>query len=60
MTTKTMLLCTMPNTTMDVDVEVADPETTVGLEKASAAEVAEFVIIELILDINPSKLQGDV
>jgi hypothetical protein len=25
-----------------------------------AAEVAEFVVVELILDINPSKLQGDV
>jgi hypothetical protein len=26
------------------------------LEKASAAEVIEFVVIELILDINPSEL----
>jgi hypothetical protein len=30
------------------------------LEKASAAEVAESVVVELIFDINPSKLQGDV
>jgi hypothetical protein len=55
-----MLLCTTPNTAVDVDVEVADPVTTVGLEKTSAAEVAESVVIELILDINPSKLQSDV
>jgi hypothetical protein len=60
LTTKTMLLCTTPNTAVDVDVEVADPVTTVGLEKTSAAEVAEFVVVELILDINPSKLQSDV
>jgi hypothetical protein len=26
------------------------------LEKASAAEVAESVVVELIFDINPSKL----
>jgi hypothetical protein len=30
------------------------------LEKASAAEVAESFVVELILDINPSELQGDV
>jgi hypothetical protein len=30
------------------------------LEKASTAEVAESVVVELILDINPSELQGDV
>jgi hypothetical protein len=30
------------------------------LKKASAVEVTEFVVVELILDINPSELQGDV
>jgi hypothetical protein len=30
------------------------------LEKASAAEVAESVVVELILDIYPSELQGDI
>jgi hypothetical protein len=55
-----MLLCTTPNTAVDVDVEVADPVTTVGLKKTFAAEVTESVVVELILDINPSKLQGGV
>jgi hypothetical protein len=30
------------------------------LKKASVTEVAESVVIELILDINPSELQDDV
>jgi hypothetical protein len=30
------------------------------LEKASTAEVTESVVVELILDINPSELQGNV
>jgi hypothetical protein len=51
-----MLLCTTPNTALDVDVEVADPVTTVGLQKTSAAEVAESVVVELILDIYSNKL----
>jgi hypothetical protein len=30
------------------------------LEKASTAEVTESIVVELILDINPSELQDDV
>jgi hypothetical protein len=39
---------------------VAVESTTPNLEKASAAEVAESVVVKLILDINLSELQGDV
>jgi hypothetical protein len=31
-----------------------------NLEKASTAEIAESVVVELILDINSSELQSDV
>jgi hypothetical protein len=30
------------------------------LEKSSAAEVAKSVVLELILDIYPSELRGDI
>jgi hypothetical protein len=39
-------------------LQIDDLVTAVDVKKASAAEVAESV--ELILDINRSKLQGDV
>jgi hypothetical protein len=32
----------------------------VDMEKASTAEAAESVVVELILDIYPSELQGDI
>jgi hypothetical protein len=41
-------------------LQIDDLVTTVDVKKAAAAEVAESVVVELILDINPSKLQGDV
>jgi hypothetical protein len=37
-------------------LQIADLVTTVDLENASAAEVAESVFAELILEINPSEL----
>jgi hypothetical protein len=37
---------------------ITDPLTAIDLENAFAAKVAESVYAELILDINPSELQG--
>jgi hypothetical protein len=41
-------------------LQVADLVTAVNLENACAAEIVESVFAELILDINPSELQGNV
>jgi hypothetical protein len=41
-------------------LQIDDLVTTVDVKKASAAKVVESIMVELILDINPSKLQGDV
>jgi hypothetical protein len=41
-------------------LQIDDLVTAVDVKKASAAEVAESVVVKLILDINRSKLQGDV
>jgi hypothetical protein len=41
-------------------LQIDDLVTVVDVKKASAAELVESVVIELILDINPNKLQGDV
>jgi hypothetical protein len=45
-----------PGPTLQID----DLVTAVDVKNASAAEVTESVVVELILDINPSKLQGNV
>jgi hypothetical protein len=41
-------------------LQIDDVVTAVDVKKASTTEVAESVVVELILDINPSKLQDDV
>jgi hypothetical protein len=41
-------------------LQIVDLVTAVDLENASAAEVVESVFTELILDINPNELQGNV
>jgi hypothetical protein len=41
-------------------LQIDDLVTVVNVEKAFAAEVVESVVVELVLDINPSQLQGDV
>jgi hypothetical protein len=37
-------------------LQIDDLVTAVDVKKASTAEVTESVVVELILDINPSKL----
>jgi hypothetical protein len=41
-------------------LQIDDLVTAVDVKKAFPAEVAESVVFELILDINPNKLQDDV